>query len=139
MILTLKSLIALHSIFQLKLNLGNRRIEAHIRFVNLVGGKTMMSPPYHHLIPLMLQLILPSSIKLAKFLLDIIWITLVLCHFNKCLLQVISHIRHWFWLWRLTNLPNELISVLVLSSWLHQKRTIRLQVKHSVIFFSYIW
>ena len=97
----------------------------------------MVCPSHHHFVPLVLQLILPSPEKFAKLLLHIVRITLVLCVLNKSFMQIVSHVGHWFRLRCLPNLPNKLITELVLATWLHQEWTTWLQVKHSIVFFGY--
>ena len=85
----------------------------------------------------MLKFVLSAFVELDHLLSYFIRITLISAIIQHLLLEVIRQQCKWFRGWRCGNLPDELITELVLNTWLFQKNCLWLHVKDSVVLLAY--
>jgi len=132
-VFSLQSLMAFNCLFKLKLNLRKVWTKLQGNFVNKFWCEGKVRPSWQVLVSLMLKFKLPSLIKLAHLLSNVLRCRFISKVFAHQLLQVVSHKSKGFWNRSGWSLTDELVSELILNAWLLSKNGFRLDIENPVV------
>jgi len=133
MIFTFESLISLDRIFELKLDLGVVGGELEADFVDELGCHREVWPPLQVLVPLVLQFVLASLVKLNHHVSDVLGKRLIFDILNGGLLELVCHDSERFWLGRVSDLLHEVVAEGILHPRVLQENGLGTDVKHAVV------
>ena len=97
----------------------------------------MVGPPLEQLVPSVLQLVLSPLVEFDHHFFDSDWVALVSAVLEHLLVELVSHQREWLRCRWSGDLPDKVVSKLVLDPRLLQEYGLGPHVEHSVVFFAY--
>ena len=133
MIVTVQPLVPLHAVFQLELQFGVVRRELQADFVHEFRCQSQMGPSLEELVLLVLELVLSAFVKLHHRRSHIRWIALVPAVLHDLLVKIVSQECERLRCRWCRNLPNEIVSELVLDPRLLQENRLWADVEHSAV------
>ena len=137
MVFSIESAEPLYTVFELKLQLRVDWRELKADFIDKFGCECKVRPSLQEFVLLMLKLVLSAFVELDHLLTHFVRVALIAAILQHLLLEFIRHKCEWFWHWRGGNLPDEVVSELVLNARLLQEDRIGPHVEDSIILLAY--